>query len=297
MNTYKKYQHLERFDRDAVNGLFNGECFIFPKLDGTSGQVWLEDEKVRFGSRNREIHGLGKEDNKGFRQYIESDIEKYEKFFEKYPDYRLFGEWLVPHSLKSYEDSAWRKFYVFDIVKLNNDESSDYIPYFEYSEFLKELKIDFIPLMLKISNPDDEKIIDLANSNTYLMKEGFFGEGVVIKNYSYKNKFNKTVWGKFVRKEFKAEHFCNKDETQTIEEKIIEKYCTDSLVEKTKAKIENAKGIFENKMLPELFNRVYRDIIVEDMWDIVKKMKNPKISFSRLNRLIIEKCKNNIFSK
>lgn len=290
MTEYKKYQHLERFDRDTVDGLFDGECFVFPKLDGTNGQVWF-DKKIRFGSRNREIHGLGREDNKGFREYIEKHIEKYKKFFEKYPDYRLFGEWLVPHSIKSYTKDAWRKFYVFDVVKTNEDESTSYMPYFEYVEFLKELEIDYIPMIIKMRNPCEEKLLDISSKNDFLMNEGFFGEGIVIKNYSYKNKFGNSVWGKIVRNEFKAEHFCNRDETVSIEEKITIDYCTESLIEKTKAKIENEKGKFENKMLPELFSRVYRDIIIEDMWDILKKNKNPKISFSRLNRMIIEKCK------
>ena len=33
------------------------------------------------------------------------------------PGCRFFGEWLVPHSLKTYREDAWRDFYIFDVMK------------------------------------------------------------------------------------------------------------------------------------------------------------------------------------
>lgn len=53
---FKKYQHLERFGNDEVEGIELGKLYIFPKLDGTNAQVWLDDEgNIKAGSRNREL--------------------------------------------------------------------------------------------------------------------------------------------------------------------------------------------------------------------------------------------------
>ena len=73
---------------------------------------------------------------------------RFRTFFQEHPYVTLFGEWLVPHTLKTYRDDAWRKFYVFDVVRDNDT----YVPYEEYSEWLKSCDIDFIPPISFFSN-------------------------------------------------------------------------------------------------------------------------------------------------
>lgn len=102
---FKKYQHVERYGTSAVDGIEKGECWVFPKLDGTNGSVWLGmDGKIRAGSRRREL-SLEK-DNQGFYASVLQD-ERIEQYLQKYPSHRLYGEWLVPHTLKTYRDNAW----------------------------------------------------------------------------------------------------------------------------------------------------------------------------------------------
>ena len=110
---FKKYQHIERFGTDEVDGIEFGECLIFPKIDGTNSSVWLDaDGNLKAGSRKRELSL--KQDNAGFYTYI-LEHENVKKYLMKHPTHRLYGEFLVPHSLKTYRDDAWRKFYIFDI--------------------------------------------------------------------------------------------------------------------------------------------------------------------------------------
>ena len=53
---FKKYQHVERFGTDKVDGIENGECYIFPKIDETNCSVWLDNEgNIKAGSRNNEL--------------------------------------------------------------------------------------------------------------------------------------------------------------------------------------------------------------------------------------------------
>ena len=110
---FRKYTHLERFGNSAVRGIEIGECYIFPKIDGTNASVWYHDGKLCTGSRSRELSV--ENDNAGFHAWAIED-EKLKAFFAEYPSFRLYGEWLVPHSLKTYREDAWRKFYIFDVV-------------------------------------------------------------------------------------------------------------------------------------------------------------------------------------
>ena len=37
------------------------------------------------------------------------------EYLKANPTHRLFGEWLIPHRLRTYRDDAWKRFYVFDV--------------------------------------------------------------------------------------------------------------------------------------------------------------------------------------
>ena len=51
---FKKYQHVERFGAIETNGIEYGMCYVFPKIDGTNSQLWM-DGGLHAGSRNREL--------------------------------------------------------------------------------------------------------------------------------------------------------------------------------------------------------------------------------------------------
>lgn len=291
MEEFKKYQHIERIDREEVSDLCIGECFIFPKLDGSNGSVFLKNGKITCGSRNRSLDD-GQDDNAGFREFINSneEIEKYTNFFKDNPNLIIYGEWLVPHTIKYYRDDCWRKFYIFDVCYLKEGKTC-YLPYYEYKNLLNKYNLDFIPPLSITINPRISFLEKQLENNSFLMKEGFKGEGIVIKRYDYVNKFGHTIWGKLIRNEFKDEHYKNDEnaikQKNMVEEDIVEKYLTQSLLEKEKSKIEN----FNNKDIPKFFGIIQYNLIREDLWDIIKKYNNPVIDFKFLNQLVINRCK------
>lgn len=113
---FKKYIHLERLGSQEVDGIEFGICHVFPKLDGTNASVWLgENGWPQFGSRSRTLSEEA--DNHGFRNTILGDDETRLRLVDvlhKHPDWNIYGEWLVPHTLKSYREEAW------EIVKKYN---------------------------------------------------------------------------------------------------------------------------------------------------------------------------------
>ena len=120
------------------------------------------------------------------------------------------------------------------------------------------------------------------------------GEGVVLKNYSYQNRYGRTTWAKVVRAEFKEVHAkvmgaAELNGKKMVEETIVEKCCTEALVEKEYAKI--AQEGWQSKYIPRLFGVVYHDIVDNEMWNIVKELKQPTINYKTLNHFVTEKIK------
>ena len=88
---FKKYMHIERFGSDEVQDIEFGLCHIFPKIDGSNGQIYQRDGNIICGSRNRE---LGKDDeHMGFRDYILHQ-ENICEFFLEFPEnqFRTYQE-------------------------------------------------------------------------------------------------------------------------------------------------------------------------------------------------------------
>ncbi len=295
---FKKYQHIERFGTTEVKDVSDGTCYVFPKIDGTNASIWLGDDGViQAGSRNRTLE-LGKKDNAGFYDWVLQQ-ENLVEYFEKWPTSRLFGEWLVPHSLKTYRDDAWRKFYVFDACSNSYDGSDgvDYIPYKDYQPVLEEFDIDYIPPICVIVKGTYQMFVDCLPLNNFLIKDGEgAGEGIVIKNYDYQNKYGRTTWAKIVTSEFKEKNHKEmgaplKVGGTLVEELIANKYVTKGRCEKIKAKIENEGEGFRSKDIPRLLNTVYYDIVNEESWEIVKEFKKPTINYRTLQHFVFNKTK------
>jgi len=289
-----KYQHVERVGTDEVEGIENGVCYIFPKIDGTNGSIWPENDILQFGSRNRHLNINGV-DNQGIMESLK-DNEKLKEFFKVYPDTRLFGEWLVPHTLKTYRQDAWRKFYVFDVCKNNEDGELEYIPFDDYSIALDCIGIDYIPPIQIVKNPSYEFFLRQLKSNEYLIEDGKgVGEGIVIKNYGFRNSFGRTVWAKMVRTEFKEknrrEFGTNTTECKPVECNIVNEYITQAFVDKELVKLKAEKEGWSSKYISELLGRVFYEFINEELWHILKKFKQPTINFKRLNTQVILKIK------
>lgn len=287
---FKKYMHIERLGASEVEGIENGECYIFPKIDGTNSSIWM-DGKLRAGSRKREI--TLENDNHGFFNWalFRSNIN-WENFFNQWPNLRLYGEWLVPHTLETYEENAWRNFYVFDIY---NDKEDEYVHYENYKQILDEFGINYIPPICKIKNPTYERLTEMLDKNTFLIKDGHgSGEGIVVKRYGFKNKYGRTVWAKIVKNEFKSKHWSNETtevkEKKMVEQEIVDSYVTMALVDKEIAKIKNDEG-WSSKHIPRLLGTVFHCLVTEETWNFVKKFKNPTVNFKTLQYMTVNKVK------
>ncbi len=299
--TFRKYEHVERYGNIEVEDIQKGLCYIFPKLDGTNSSIWSEnhcehcdDEIIKAGSRNRTLSL--ENDNGGFYQEM-MQRDNIKCFFAKYPDHILYGEWLIPHTLKTYRDDAWREFYIFDVYdKINNK----FMIYDDYKPLMDDFELIYIPPIAIIRNPSYEQLIHhLENLNTYLIKDGHgVGEGIAIKNYQYVNRYGRYAIAKIVRNEFKEQNQKEFDQnvkggSYIVESDIITVYCTEALVEKTYAKIVTENDGWTSKNIGELLGRVFHDIVKENIWNIVndRRFKKHAINFTELKKFCIMKIK------
>jgi len=274
---FKKYQHIERLLSDEVEGLLMGEVVVQPKIDGANGSIWCEWDgwlgTIKCATRNQEVTP----DNEamGLRDWVKSDevAVALMKLFNVHHDWRLYGEWLFPHSLKTYRSDAWRKFYVFDVL---DDETETFVPFSVYQPELSACGLDYIPVLALVTNPTVEVLQGLVDRNTYLIEDGKgVGEGLVIKRYDFRNKYGRTTWGKIVRNEFKEKNLAAFGPVKlngglTDELVFAQEYVTRARVEKARLELEP----WQSKKIPGLFGIVYHDLITEELWDFLKDRKN-----------------------
>ncbi len=291
---FKKYQHIERLGTTEVENIEAGTCYVFPKIDGTNTSVWLNEAgEIQAGSRKRQL--TLDNDNGGFYAWVKQQKSILD-YLKAHPTHRLFGEWLIPHSIKTYKQDAWRKFYVFDVaidktedeILHEGDSKIKYLAYDTYQPLLEKHHINYIKPLAVLTNPSYDQLVEWLMKNDFLIEDGKgIGEGIVIKNYEFVNKYNRQTWAKIIASEFKQKRTKLKGGPKSsVEEQIAKKYVTKALCEKVKAKIELENNGFTSRDIPRLLHSIYYDIIREESWNFIKEHKNPTINYKTLQNLI-----------
>lgn len=300
MANYRSYMHIEKIGTTDTDGILNGTCYLTYKIDGTNACVYLENGIVHCGSRKRELDaGSAETDNAGFAAEITRNVDNTEHYaselkayLEQYPNHVIYGEWLIPVTIKRYEKDAWKKLYLFDVY---DTETEKYLPYEWLTEHFKRTAV--IPLIVPpITNPTIEDIQALLDkTGNFLVTEGI-GEGIVIKNYDFVNRYGRICWAKMLTEDFKKQ----KDKTRAVNtaEKVenatehnIIQLLTVEHIQKEHHKLIEAKGDWNSRYIFELLNRVWEEFIRDNFEIILKKFRLPTINFKVLKQFSDNKVK------
>ncbi len=273
---FRKYPKIKRLGTEETEGILEGTVFIQEKVDGANVQIWKkEDGTMGMGSRGREVT---EEEFNGFVPYIYAHDGIF-RLLTTYPEYHLYGEWLVKHSI-SYKETAYRKFYLFDIFTPDGRMNLE-----ELYKVAEGYKIETPQLFAKLENPKLDDIMEFVGKTNL----GEAGEGVVIKNFDFISQFGDMEYAKIVTEKFKEENAItfggnNKASDSYWEMYIVNKYFTLARVQKVMGKIQ---PLVDKKLSIEhtarLIGTMYHDVISECMFEIQKKVK--KIDFGKLSRL------------
>lgn len=285
----KSYLHVYRLGKEDVEGILNGTCYIQPKLDGTNGSVWYDRDtcSIKCASRNRELSES--KDNAGFYAWVHSDdpdAVNLRRLCTICSDFIFYGEWLVKTKLgKHYTDKG---FYIFDVY---DKVTNKYVPYYDWLLWTDAIYKKYVPSVV-LENPKEEDVIVLAKDNHFLLPDSVLGEGVVIKNYDYVNEFGNFEVAKIVNEEFLAKKGEKEVAAGEIEQQIIDSYVTEADMKKVVDKMAIQHGMEpKDKGIGMFMSMVWKDLIDEEMYTIVKKFKNPVIDFKTLQHACNVKCR------
>lgn len=286
-----QYPKIHRLGKDENDGILIGKCFLQEKIDGANTSVWLEEGKIKKASRNHEIEsGFN-----GFVDYIDAH-EGIKNLLNDFPAYRLFGEWLVRHTIQ-YNETAYKKWYMFDVLVGGRYEDGRIVEH----RWLTTKEVDGLALKYGIDapwiidgleNPSEEYIRSLVGKSQL----GEHGEGIVIKNFDYINRFGDCSFAKLVAEKFMEDNAVvfggnNKHSDAYWEAYVTNKYATLERVRKIMNKIQpTIDEKLDKKHTPRITNTCYHDILTEEIWEIQKKVI--KLDFRNLKRIALKKLTN-----
>lgn len=257
--------------KDNTLGFRQGDKIVIQeKIDGANACVRYDEENGRLAcfSRNRELSA----DNtlRGFWNIVQKlDV----KPFKEHPSWYVFGEMLVPHTIKYFHE-RYNKWYVYDIYDI---EKEKWLPQEIVADFCKRAGLEYVHTYYEGEFISWEHIKSFLHNPLY----GNEQEGVAIKNQTTMNNprgkypaYLKLVNARF-REIQKSNHVQKIKDPQKLEEKERAQNIADMIV--TKPRVEKMlHKLVDEDVLPstitpkdmgliarELPKRIYADCIKE----------------------------------
>lgn len=306
MSKFSKYVHVERYGRDEVAGILDGVVYVQPKIDGTNASVWCDPEtgELCAGSRNRRI--TPEKDNAGFAAYVLNSDDPVAKTLRDYcsknPGLIVYGEWLGDPTNDSKMVGSLRKyiskgFFAFDVREMpRNDETGRNLGYVHprdvrYSDLAQLLGSHFVPSTV-LDHPTIEQVTELAEGNHFNLPDDVVGEGVVIKNYDYRDAYGNMQMAKVVLDEWRERQRKNRQmaSPRGVETMFCDEVVTGAFLDKCRSKVADKFGVdFDSKdkrHMGMFMSLIVTDAISEDTYDFVKRNKFPTIDFGQLKGII-----------
>jgi len=277
------FKKMSKVERGVAPQFMPDFVWCREKIDGTNASVWVRDGKICAGSRNREL-SLD-DDNAGFYKYVSSN-KKLTSYLVENPGVRLYGEWLVPHTVR-YKEDKYRKFYLFLLTE-EVDGTIYYNSLEELEKIAKEVDVEVAPIVGILYKPTHEQIKELANRPSNLTLDGRVGEGIVYT--ALDATLVKVISDDFRNGVHKRENRIKREKeiyNSTTEQEFLNERLTagDVYKELAKLKLEQEWNV---KLFGKLIGMVSQGFF-EDFHDEI--IKNTEINVQYLKKLIPEKIK------
>lgn len=305
MADYTKYTHVRRYGTEGTEGYLNGHVVATPKIDGANCTCWFdsEDNTARIGGRNTpvtepsDLSWLGA----WFEDRAKGNAEASElaRFVEEHPTLIVYGEWMGGYkkpkfqgAIKDYDKEHLNTIKIFDVFDTKRD---DFVGDHEwrdmFAEGYPELSKNAVPILGEFDNPTEDDIWALAENNFYMRENaGIPGEGIVVRNRDFRDEYGNYHIVKFVRTDWRKN--ANKQQREAIEEDIeqaiVDEYMTDAEMSKTANKAATRFGDDEfnaadKRHMGFFMSVIFKDLLEENIMDIMKRYKKPVIDFGRLS--------------
>lgn len=256
MKEIKKYTDVTRYGKSNTIGVLNeGDIIsITEKIDGANAS-FCKDTDSKMGVSCYSRNQILTEDNR-LRGYYDWIINTIVPIKEKLnPNYRYFGEWLCSHKVV-YKEECYNNFYMFSIW---DDSKDQYLPDEIVRSEAKRLGLKTPEYFYYGEYKSFEHLMSFVGKSN-LTKELNTGEGVVIKNVNYFDKYGRQMFVKLVSEKFAEVQKQKLPKNPNINLKIVE------LIKSVLTKARVSKLI--HKLVDE--NLLHEDFSVKDMGLILK---------------------------
>ncbi|WP_237391838.1 RNA ligase family protein [Paenibacillus dendrobii] len=273
MNEMNKYMDIVRLGHKTTVGVLNegDHIVIQEKLDGANASFKREGNDIIAFSRNTQ---LSSENNlRGFYEWTQTlDATNLLE------GVIYFGEWLVKHKL-DYGNNM-NQFYLFDIY---NEYSQDYEKFSIVKFESVRLNLNLIPVFYEGEYKSFEHLESFIGKTELGVNEG---EGIVVKNINYQDRYGKQLFVKLVSDSFREvqKQKAPKDPNYTSEEQAaVKSVLTKARVEKMIYKLVDENVLDERfgiedmgTILKQLGNRLYDDIVKEE-YEAIKNYEEKEV--------------------
>lgn len=248
----KHYVDIERLKEKYAEGFKPGEHItITEKLDGANSSVAWDTEANTFAafSRRRQLDQFNTLNS--FYEFVQSfDIDCFHKFLNE--NFVIFGEWLIPHTIK-YPEDKYRKFYVFDVWDKTKEQ---YLSWDLVKSIAKTLNLETVPIFY------DGPFISWEHVYSFVGKTEMgampCGEGCVVKSQDRLGEKNSRLpaYVKIVSEQFSEVHK-SKPHKEIDPEKIAAKQAMEEL----------AATIVTERRITKCLEKFIEDNLIPSDWD------------------------------
>lgn len=291
----KKYMDIVRLGHKVTFGVLNegDDIIIQEKLDGANASFRRDGDIIRVYSRNNELS----EENtlRGFYTWVQTNID----VASLEEDEVYIGEWLVKHKIDYGENL--KKFFLYDVYITSTHE---YAHYSLVDAVASSLGIPVAPRFYVGKYQSFEHLQSFVGRTDLGGKLGEIetGEGVVVKNYDYKDRYGRQVFVKLVTDAFREIQSQkapkNPNRPQTVESEFVSTYLTEARVEKMIHKLvdegilDEAFGIEDiGTILKNLGNRIKDDLLKEELDSLPKDYEEKELGRA-IGKLLPTQVKN-----
>jgi len=284
----KKYMDIERMKDGWTDIIAVGDkIWIEEKIDGANCGIRYDKENDKLVAQSRKrILEIGQDDLRGFGAFVERLNANSEwkdaiikEIFGGSDNLVLFGEWLVPHTIK-YLNDAYKKMYCYDMYNL---ETEEYLPQFDVYHKVKNAVRKGVPLCgapIFYIGPfvSWEHVNNFVGKTSEMLGASPCGEGIVIKNQSRLNDPNsrKPFYIKIVTEQFKEVQKSNR----------AKKEIDPNAAAQLEADMALTKEIVTEARVRKMLNKFVDEAILSEDWSIA----DMKIIAQNLSKRIIEDC-------
>ncbi len=270
MKEIKKYTDVVRLGKSqTANVIQEGDYIsITEKIDGANSSFCIDETNelgVSCYSRNTPLS----EENRlrGFYDWVLNNIVPIKDRLN--PNYRYYGEWLIHHRV-IYKPEMYNNFYLFSIW---DEEKQEYLP----DEIVKleanKLNIQTVTYFYEGKYISFEHLMSFVGKSDKTLEPND-GEGVVVKNVNYKDRYGNQVFVKLVSEKFAEVQKQKLPKNPNVDSELIEKIksvLTEARVDKLIHKLVDEGLLIEDytienmgEILKKLGSRVFEDIMKEE---------------------------------